>query len=368
MLSAHTALREEHGPPLTGHRYGAPMRALILHGPDDLRLEEVARPDPGDGEIIVAIDAALTCATDAKTLVRGRHPSLGPLPAAFGHEGTGIVAATGPGVRGVAVGDAVVVANSAPCGSCEWCRVGREGLCAGITYLSGTYAEYLRVPAPVAAVNVIRRPAGLAAPLAALAEPVACAVRAAERSSARPGDTVVVLGGGLQGQVVAGVLARRGCEVVLCDPHADRRALALRMGVQRVAEAPRDPTGIARVRGLTPGGLGAHVTVAAVGAVAAWEAAVALTRPGGEANFHGGPAPDQVLALPAAQLHYHEITLQASYHHTPATFRRALAMIDAERDLFGSLLGPEIGLEQVAAALAAGGPKRIVRPGPSGNG
>jgi len=344
------------------------MRALILHGPDDLRLEEVPRPEPGEGEIIVAVEAALTCATDAKTLARGRHPSLGPLPAAFGHEGAGIVTATGAGVRDVADGDAIVVANSAPCGTCEWCCAGRPGLCAGITYLTGTYAEYLRVPAPIVAVNVVRRPAGLPAALAALAEPVACGVRAAERSAARPGESVVVLGGGLQGQVIGAVLARRGCEVVLCDPHPDRRALALRLGVGQVAEAPRDAAGIARVRALTPAGLGAHVTVAAVGAVAVWEVAVALTRPGGEANFHGGPAPDEVLALAAARLHYEEITLQASYHHTPDTFRRALAMIDAERDLFGALLGPEIGLEQVAGALAAAGPKRVVRPGPRGGG
>jgi len=349
------------------HRYGAGMRALILHGPGDLRLEEAPRPEPGDGEIVVAVEAALTCATDAKMLARGRHPALGPLPAPFGHEGAGTVAATGPGVRTVVEGDPVALANSAPCGRCEWCRAGREGLCPAISYLTGTYAEFLRVPAPIVAANVVRRPAGLAAPLAALAEPVACGVRAAERSGAAPGESVIVLGGGLQGQVIAAVLAGRGCRVLVCDPHQERRALATRMGAE-AADAPRDPSGIARVRALTPGGLGAHVVFAAVGAVAAWEAAVALARRGGEVNFHGGPAPDEVLRLPASRLHYEELTLQASYHHTPAAFRRALAIIDGDRELFGALLGPEIGLEQVADALVAGGPKRVVRPGPSAGG
>ena len=136
------------------------MRALILHGPGDLRLQEVARPVPGAGEVVVAIDAALTCATDAKMLARGRHPALGPLPAAFGHEGTGSVAAIGRGVRGVGEGDAVAFANSAPCGTCEWCLAGREGLCAHITYLTGTYAEYLRVPAAIVRTNVVRPPGG----------------------------------------------------------------------------------------------------------------------------------------------------------------------------------------------------------------
>ncbi len=276
------------------------------------------------------------------------------------------MAAIGRGVHGVREGDAVAFANSAPCGACEWCLAGREGLCADITYLTGTYAEYLRVPAAIVGTNLVRRPAGLAAPLAALAEPVACAVRAAERSAAREGQSVVILGGGLQGQVIGAVLARRGCQVIVCDPHPERRDLALLMGATAVADAPRDAAGIARVRALTPGGLGAHVTVAAVGTVAAWQTAVALTRPGGEANFHGGPAPDAVLSLPAARLHYQEITLQASYHHTPETFRRALAMIDAGRERFAALLGPEIGLEQVAAALAAGRHQARRAPRPDG--
>ena len=353
----------EHGPGVFGHRYGPGMRALILYGPGDLRLQNVPRPVPGPGEIVVEIEAALTCATDAKMLRRGRHPSLGPLPAPFGHEGSGVVVATGDGVGGVSEGDVVVVANSAPCGRCEWCLRGREGLCDRIAYLSGTFAEFLRVPAQIVARNVIPRPAGLPPALAALTEPVACGVRAAERSAVRAGECVVVLGGGLQGQVICAVLARRGCQVMLCDPHPERRALATRMGAWRVDDAPRDADGLARIRAQTPGGRGAHATVAAVGEVAVWESAVALTRPGGEANFHGGPAPDDVLRLPASRLHYAEITLQASYHHTPSTLRQALELIAGNGELFARLLGPEIGLEQVAGVLASGGPKHIVRPG-----
>jgi L-iditol 2-dehydrogenase len=340
------------------------MRALILHGPDDLRVEDAPRPVPGPGELVIRIAAALTCATDRKILARGTHPSIGPVPAPFGHEGAGTVAAVGAGVTGFAPGDRVVAANSAPCGDCEWCRAGRHGLCANITYLSGTYAEYLRVPSEITRVNVVPIPVGLDSPLAALTEPVACAVRGAARSAARPGDRVIVLGGGLQGQVLCAVLARRGCEVLVCDPHPERRDLAGRMGAADTAEAPRDDHAMTRLRARTPGGLGAHATFAAVGAVGAWQQAVALTRPGGEANFHGGPGPGEILETPAAPLHYGEITLQASYHHTPDTFRAALAMIDGDRELFAGLLGDEIPLERVGEVLAAGGPKRIVRPGP----
>jgi L-iditol 2-dehydrogenase len=337
------------------------MRALILHGPGDLRLEERPSPTAGPGEVVVAIDAALTCATDAKILARGAHPSLGPVPVPFGHEGAGTVVEAGTGAP-ADLGDRVVVANSAPCGTCEWCRAGREGLCADIVYLTGTYAEYLRVPARIAAVNLLPIPVGIDPALAALSEPVACGLRGAERSAAASGQTVIVLGGGLQGQVVCAALARRGCHVILCDPHPERRALAERMGALATGDAPRDAGAVARLRARTPGGLGAHVTVAAVGAVSVWETAVALTRRGGEVNLHGGPGPGEVLSVPAGPVHYGEITLQASYHHTPATFRAALAAISAAPELFGELLGPEIGLDEVAGVLAAGGQKRVVRP------
>jgi L-iditol 2-dehydrogenase len=337
------------------------MRALILHGPGDLRLEERPSPTAGPGEVVVAIDAALTCATDAKILARGAHPSLGPVPVPFGHEGAGTVVEAGTGAP-AGLGDRVVVANSAPCGTCEWCRAGREGLCADIVYLTGTYAEYLRVPARIAAVNLLPIPVGIDPALAALSEPVACGLRGAERSAAASGQTVIVLGGGLQGQVVCAALARRGCHVFLCDPHPERRALAERMGALATGDAPRDAGAVARLRARTPGGLGAHVTVAAVGAVSVWETAVALTRRGGEVNLHGGPGPGEVLSVPAGPVHYGEITLQASYHHTPATFRAALAAISAAPELFGELLGPEIGLDEVAGVLAAGGQKRVVRP------
>jgi L-iditol 2-dehydrogenase len=102
--------------------------------------------------------------------------------------------------------------------------------------------------------------------------------------------------------------------------------------------------------------------VAAVGEVEAWEQGIALVRPGGEVNLHGGPAAGAELRLPAAPLHYGEVTLQASYHHTPHAVRVALALI-ATGDLpFPELLGPAITLEDVPAVLRAGGPKRPVAP------
>lgn len=340
------------------------MRALVLHGPDDLRLEDLPVPDPGPGEVLLRVTRALTCATDAKMLRQGRHPALPPAPAPFGHEACGVVAATGDGVDAAREGDPVVVANSAPCGTCPPCLRGRPSLCEDIVYLSGAYAEYLRVPARIAARNMLALPPGLPPARAAMVEPLACAVRGVERVEAGADDEVVVLGGGVQGTLIAGLLAVRGCRVTLCDPHAGRRERALRFGAARAMDAPRDPDAIAAVRAAHGHGRGPDAVVEAVGRPEAWEAAVALARPGGEVLLYGGCAPGSTVTLPTHPLHYGELSVRGSYHHTPEAVREALDHLAAGDAPYDELLGDEISLEQVADVLRAGsGDKRPVRPG-----
>ena len=341
----------------------AGVRALILHGPGDLRLEDVPEPEAGPGEIVVAVDAALTCATDAKMWRAGAHPALGPLPCRFGHEVAGTVVATGEGVVRPAPGEAVVVANSAPCGACSACLAGRQNLCESIVYLAGAFAERLRVPAAIAARNTVALPAGLAPSLGAMAEPLACAVHAAGRCGAEAGDAVLVLGGGAQGQLLAGLLARRGCRVHLADPHADRRERARRFGVEAVHRAPRDDAAVAALRRALPGGRGAALVVEAVGRPETWRLAAGLARPGGTVLLHGGCAPGSEVTLPTGPLHYEELSLRGSYHHTPAAFRAAIDLLAAGDLPFAELLGEPVGLAEVADVLARErGAKRPVLP------
>lgn len=335
------------------------MRALILHGADDLRLESVPDPEPGPGEVVLAVEYALTCATDAKMLARGVHPALPRLPAPFGHEAVGQVVAIGPGVTGVALGERRVAINSAPCLACPECSID-PGRCRDRTYLMGAFAERLRIPAPIVAAGLLPAPAGLDPRIAAMAEPLACAVRAIERARTRPGAEAIVLGGGPQGMFLTMLLARRGVRVVVCDPHVERRALARRFGAVRGESAPRAEADLGPLRATSADGLGPDLVFAAVGRPEVWELAIALARPGGEVHLHGGCAAGTVISVPAARLHYDEVTLRASYHHTPETTRTALALIAAEPCLFGALLGAPIGLHDVAAVLRAGGPKRPV--------
>lgn len=338
------------------------MKALFLHAAGDLRLQDVPEPVAAEGEIVVAVDAALTCATDAKMLRAGAHPALGALPAPFGHEVAGTVVERGPGVGWPAVGDRVVVANSAPCGRCRACAAGRPNLCRAIVYLTGAFAERLRVPAPIVARNVVPLPVGLPPEMGAMAEPLACAVHSAERCGAGEGDVVLVLGGGVQGQMVGGLLARRGCRVHLADPHPDRRERALRFGAERSHPAPRDAAGAAALRAELPGGEGADAVVEAVGRPHTWRLAAALARAGGEVLLHGGCPAGSEVTFPTGPLHYQELTLRGSYHHTPAAVREAVALLAEGAVPFGELLGAPVGLAEVPAALATEpGVKRPVR-------
>ena len=337
------------------------MRALILHGPGDLRLEDVPVPEPASGEVILAVLRALTCATDAKILRQGAHPSIAPVPAPLGHEACGVVSAVGDGAVGVSVGDLVVVANSAPCGACPPCAVGRPSLCEHITYLSGAYAEYLRVPAPIVSRNLLLVPDGLAPERAAMVEPLACAVRGVERVEAGAGDEVVVLGGGTQGTLIAGLLAVRGCVVTLCDPHEERRERAIRFGAARAMDPPRDAAAIDALRAAHGDGRGPSAVVEAVGRPEAWQAAVSIVRPGGEVLLYGGCAPGTTVTFPTFPLHYGELSIRGSYHHTPDAVRAALAHLAADDAPYGELLGEPITLEEVPGVLTAGsGLKRPV--------
>src|SRR5262245_58875530 len=146
------------------------MKAAVLHGPGDLRVDDVIVPAPGPREVLMRIEAATTCATDVKMFERG-HPALGPYPARFGHEFAGVVDACGVDVDGVAIGDRVFCADSAPCGRCRPCLHGRGNLCTDLQYLLGGFGSHVLVPERVASVNIHRLPPGVPMERAPIAEP-----------------------------------------------------------------------------------------------------------------------------------------------------------------------------------------------------
>lgn len=342
------------------------MQALVLHGREDARLEQVPVPQPGTGEVLVRVAAALTCGTDLKVFRRGYHARMIVPPALFGHEMAGVVAAVGPGAGAWRPGDRVVAANSAPCGECFYCRRDREELCEDLLFWNGAYAEYALLPARLAAKNLLPVPEALPLEHAALVEPLACAVHGVEETGVRAGETLAVLGDGPLGLLLArcGVLA--GAAVLLLGRHPARLEVARRLGALETLAAPDPETALRWVRERTAG-RGADRVIEAVGRPEAWEQAVGLARPGGTVNLFGGCPAGTSATFDTARLHYEALTLVGTFHHTPATVRRALELLSAGQVPAGLLIQERASLADLPELLPrlarSGGPlKAVVLP------
>jgi len=291
------------------------VRALRFHGPGDLRLEEVPRPEPGPGDVLVQIEVALTDGTDLKAFRRGHPVLLGQLPSPFGHEFCGV---------DVATGKRVVAANSAATDA-------RDG---PLELLNGAYAEYLLVPGRIASVNLLPVPAGLPPEVAAMVEPLACCLRGAERAEVEQGDRVAILGAGPIGLMLAACVADAGGTAEVVGGRTERRELVPVFG------------------GVTGDGEAADVVIEAAGTDEAWQRALELVRPGGTVLYFGGRESGAELRVDAHRLHYEELTLRGAFHHAPRHVRAALAFLASGAYPWERLVTHRVGLEGVAALLA----------------
>lgn len=209
------------------------MLAALLYGQEDLRLEQVADPTPDAGEVVIQVAAATTCGTDLKVWRRGGHAKMLRPPTLFGHEAAGRIVAVGEGVKSWQVGDRVVANNSAPCMKCFFCQRQEYSLCPNLRWNNGTFAEYLKIPAPIVQHNLLPIPADLPDELAAMTEPLACVLHGVARSNVKRGDRVVVLGDGAIGLMFVAVLAHQSGEVLLFGGNNQRLQIGRQLGEHR---------------------------------------------------------------------------------------------------------------------------------------
>ncbi len=329
------------------------MRAVTFHGPGDIRYGTVPVPRPGPGEVLVRVEVALTCSTDVKTFRRGHPVMIQEIPTVFGHEFAGEVAAVGEGVEQFAVGQRVAAANSVPCFTCEDCRRGRENLCERLLFLNGAFAQYIRVPAPLAAVNLLPLPDDLPAREAAFLEPLACVLHGIDRAGVRAEDTVAILGAGPIGLLLLQAARLRGARCVAVGRGALRLSRAFACGAEAVVDLAGNPDPVAAVRERTRGKVGPDIVIEAVGRPEAWEQAAAIVRKGGKVVFFGGCGPGSEVHLDTRRLHYEELTLLGAFHHTPRHVREALQLLAERRLALEPLLSHEMSLKDLEAALTA---------------
>jgi L-iditol 2-dehydrogenase len=337
---------------------GAEMRAAVLRGKEDLRVETVAMPVPAAGEVVLRVGAALTCGTDLKVYRRGYHAKMLTLDRLFGHELAGTVVAVGEGVVRFREGDRVVPLNSAPCDACFYCRAGQQNLCDDLLFNNGAYAEFIRVPARIVEKNMLALPDTMPFEHAALTEPLACVMRGLEESQARAGQTAIVLGAGPIGLLFIHAASLLGLHVIAVVKRRDQIATAQHFGAAQVVRVADVDDPIAAARELTPGGRGADIVFEAVATPEAWQWAVQMARKGGLVNLFGGPPAGTSVAFDTNLIHYSDLTLKASFHHTPATARAAFDLLCSGRFLAQDFLTGSATLEELPEVFR----RMLVRP------
>jgi L-iditol 2-dehydrogenase len=328
------------------------MTAAVLYGKEDLRMERVAVPQAEAGELVVRVGAALTCGTDLKIYRRGYHAMMLRPPVPFGHELAGVVEEVGAGVTAFKVGDRVVALNSAPCDVCFFCRHGQQNLCEDLLFNNGAYAEFIQIPARIVEKNTLLVPDGVPLEYAALTEPLACVVRGLEESGAQAGNTMVVIGAGPIGLMFMHAAEIAGVEVIAVVKREDQVGAAKLFGASKVVLVDATKDVVAATRALTNGGRGADIVIEAVATPTTWEWAVDMVRKGGLVNFFGGPPSGTKVKLDTNRLHYGDITLKASFHHTPATCRTAFELVTSGRFKCAEYITGRAGLDEVPAIFA----------------
>jgi L-iditol 2-dehydrogenase len=321
------------------------VKAAVLLGQEKIQIEDIPPPALKPGEVRIRIEAALTCGTDLKVFKRGYHAKMIVPPAVFGHELSGVISEVSNSGRESAhstetkmsrltsaatnwqVGDRVVVANSAPCGNCFFCKNHQENICEDLLFLNGAYAESIVVPARLVQKNLLRLKSETDFRDAALTEPLACVVQGVEDLKLRAGQNILILGAGPIGLMFVTLAKNLGCEVTVAGRRAARLAAAQNLGATQVIDIGDGADLVSKIRAVTTTKFDA--VIEAVGKPEIWEAAVQLVRKGGTVNFFGGCPSGAKVSFETELIHYSNLTLLASFHHTPRTIRRALEFIEA---------------------------------------
>jgi L-iditol 2-dehydrogenase len=302
------------------------MTAAVLYGKRDVRIEQIPIPRVGPGEVLVRIKAALTCGTDLKVYRQGFHARMIVPPSVFGHELSGVVEEAGEGVESFTPGMRVVSANSGPCNECFFCERHLANLCEDLHFINGAYAEFIKIPERIVRQNLLILPDNVSFHEAALVEPLACVLRAVEETGIVEGDKVVVIGLGPIGLMFVQTLKRLGATVIAAGKREYQLGLARKMGADFVVDSTHSNV-VEQVRNITNGRRGADFVIEAVGTTETWQKAMGMVRRGGTINLFGGCPSGTHIPLDTTLIHYSEITIKASFHHTPRHIREALDAI-----------------------------------------
>ena len=337
------------------------MKAVVYHGQNDVRVEEVPVPRPGAGEMLVRVDACGICPTDLKKIQKG----LLPGPRVFGHEIAGTVAELGKGTTRWREGQRVVVHHHVPCGACFYCnrsayaqcaRYKQNGTTAGFEPAGGGYAEYVRVLDWIVERGVVAVPDDVLPDEAAFVEPVNTCLKAVEKAAVIPGEMVLVVGQGPIGLLLMQLARWLGATVVATDPLAERRAKAVALGASFVLDSAADVS--AEVRGLTEGRGADCALVAAVGPEA-FAQALSATRPAGRVLSFAATSPGETAEVDLGVLTTSEKDILTAYSSSIDMQEQAARLVFSREVRVRELVSHRLPIDRAPEAFAL-----AMRPGP----
>lgn len=334
------------------------MLAAVYHGPEDLRVEEVPRPNIAPDEVLIKVRNANICGTDLR-IFKGDHRHYPPGTVRIpGHEVVGDIVELGSQVDGYEVGQRVFVAPNMGNGRNRATISGNNNMdpdfqAIGIN-LDGAFAEYLRVPAlAVQQGNLMRIQPEVDPAVAALIEPLACVFRGQNALNVRDGDVVLVMGAGPIGILHVKLANLRGAlRVIVSEPAAGRREQALALGADRVVDPLTED--LLAVVLAESNGRGADVIIVAAPSKAAQESAIAIAAIGGRINLFGGlPKHDPVIQLNANTVHYKELIVTGTTACSTYDCLRAADIVNSGRLDLAPLITARMPLSAAPAAFAA---------------
>lgn len=339
------------------------MRVAMYYNNRDVRVEEMAVPSIGPGELLVRVRASGICGTDVMEWYR-----IQKAPLVLGHEIAGEVAAVGEGLQGYRVGDRVFVSHHVPCMSCRYCLSGHHSVCDTLRrtrFDPGGFAEYIRVPKINVELGTFLLPDEISFEEGSFIEPVGCVVRGQRFARLRVGQTVLVVGSGLSGLLhIQLARARDAARIVATDVNDFRLKAAREFGADGVIHASEDVPG--RLRDANDGRL-ADLVIVCAGAMPAMHQALRSVERGGTILFFAPTAAGVDVPIPLFEFWRDEVSITTSYAASPQDITEAMELIRSRRVRVREMITHRLGLAEAGlgfelVATARDSIKVIIEP------
>ncbi|MFD1414469.1 zinc-dependent dehydrogenase [Oceanobacillus jeddahense] len=330
------------------------MKAAVFYGPNDLKLEEVKKPEITEKEILLKVNMSAVCGTDVRIYL-GKKTKGVRTPSTIGHELVGTIVEVGRDVSGYETGNRVGVMPVIPCGNCHYCQNEMENVCANrkaIGYeFDGGFAEYVRIPsAAIQAGNVVKIPGHVSFQEAVITEPLACCLNGNKKANVKMNDTVVVIGGGPIGLMHVQLAKIAGAKQVILSELVEHRRdkakvagadIVVNPGEESIEEIVLDATNQ----------LGADVVIMAIGIPQLVNQGATLLKKGGTLNLFAGFTKGVFSEIDPNVIHYNEINVNGTSSLTRSNYQESLSLIADGKINTEVITTPGYSLDEIQQAI-----------------